>query len=299
MSALTTHSGCALCYVRLSRQRVPNRSRRLSPEAHDVVVKPSHGRSVRHGQGGRRVVPGPRRRVPDQKARVNRILRGAQPEPEERLPEHLDAEPHGERDDDPADERRRRRATLPGSFARARARALSSPEPEPVSLSDESPTMASRPSSRRRRSRDVVNPSQHRATANSNGADEPHPSTHPSTQLPERDAATQLARLASTQLAQLLAARFGVFEAAPNPTAYARIITIAHDFCVRTLTQYGAVHHGHLGPPTELWALQRDHPPAHDVHSHRIATPQSLSWPTYMIPHAMDAKSAMSTSFTT
>ena len=119
------------------------------------------------------------------------------------------------------------------------------------------------PSSRRRRSRDVVNPSQHRATANSNGADEPHPSTHPSTQLPERDAATQLARLASTQLAQLLAARFGVFEAAPNPTAYARIITIAHDFCVRTLTQYGAVHHGHLGPPTELWALQRDHPPAH------------------------------------
>ena len=91
-----------------------------------------------------------------------------------------------------------------------------------------------------------------------------------------------------------------MFEAAPNPTAYARIITIAHDFCVRTLTQYGAVHHGHLGPPTELWALQRDHPPAHGkLHSHRMTTPQSLSWPTYMIPHAMDAKSAMSTSLTT
>ena len=89
----------------------------------------------------------------------------------------------------------------------------------------------------------------------------------------------------------------GSLEGAPNPTAYAAIITAAHDFCVSTLTQYGAVHHGHLGPPIALCALHRAQPPRQGkVHSHLMTAPHNQSWPTYITPHAMDAKSATSTS---
>ena len=85
----------------------------------------------------------------------------------------------------------------------------------------------------------------------------------------------------------------GSLEGAPNPTAYAAIITAAHDFCVSTLTQYGAVHHGHLGPPIALCALHRLQPPRQGkVHSHLMTAPHNQSWPTYITPHAMDAKSA-------